>query len=439
MIEVHCVGHQFWSFNDPRHPLQVADVPDDVRHAMRTVYEATDAQVGRLLEHAGTGATVFLLASHGYQPFVHGPQLLPELLVRLGLRRAPSRLTVAPSYLPSFARAALRAIMPMSLRNRRNPRAGLVPMSFDLASPSNRVAALENNRCGALRINVRGREPYGRVEPGAQVEAIVTRLRAELEALTDPVSGERIVTRVATARLFGPDHHPDLPDVMVAFRDDLGPLETCVGPRVGRDHRAVLSAPTAVPTVGPRTSGARVTMRRRRSCGSPARECTRTVPAGPVEPSTSPRPRSCRCSTSRSRRASTVLAHQPGRRDRPKYRGVVGLALEGAMELVVAIAIAGGLGFWTYSDAKGLDQRGIRVLRWSPAAWGWLVFLFALLFGILYLVNRARAIAAGVPPQPAAEPEPDVPRRFCPKCGTQIVPYAADRHGCGREMERISP
>jgi hypothetical protein len=108
------------------------------------------------------------------------------------------------------------------------------------------------------------------------------------------------------------------------------------------------------------------------------------------------------------------------------------------MELVVAIVIAGGLGFWTYSDAKGLDQRGIRVLKWSPAAWGWLVFLFALLFGILYLVNRGRAIAAGAPP-PATEPEPDVPRRFCPKCGTQIVPYAAYCHGCGREMERISP
>jgi hypothetical protein len=110
------------------------------------------------------------------------------------------------------------------------------------------------------------------------------------------------------------------------------------------------------------------------------------------------------------------------------------------MELLVALVIAGGLGFWTYSDARGLDQRGIRVLKWSPAAWGWLVFLFALLFGILYLVNRPKAIARGAAPPPAvAEPEPDVPRRFCPKCGTQIVPYAAYCHGCGREVERISP
>jgi hypothetical protein len=111
------------------------------------------------------------------------------------------------------------------------------------------------------------------------------------------------------------------------------------------------------------------------------------------------------------------------------------------MSLLVAIVVAGALGFWVYSDARKLDRRGIRVLKWSPVAWGWLVFLFALLFGILYLVNRSKTIAAaGAPPtaRPDYEPEPEMPRRFCPTCGTQIVPFASYCHGCGREVERIS-
>jgi len=112
------------------------------------------------------------------------------------------------------------------------------------------------------------------------------------------------------------------------------------------------------------------------------------------------------------------------------------------MNLFVGLVIAGGLGYWTYRDAKALDDRGVRVLNWSPKAWGWLVFLVAIVFGILYLVNRPKAVAAGaagaVPPR-EREPEPDAPRRFCPKCGTEIVPYAAYCHGCGRELERISP
>ena len=39
--------------------------------------------------------------------------------------------------------------------------------------------------------------------------------------------------------------------------------------------------------------------------------------------------------------------------------------------------------------------------------------------------------------EPEPEPEPELPRRFCPACGTQIVRYASYCHGCGREVERI--
>src|SRR5262245_15601321 len=114
------------------------------------------------------------------------------------------------------------------------------------------------------------------------------------------------------------------------------------------------------------------------------------------------------------------------------------------MSLLFVVLIAAGLGFWVYSDARNLDRRGIRVREWPPAPWGWLVFLCSLVFGILYLVNRPKAIAgAGAPPprpdyEPEPEPEPELPRRFCPSCGTQIVRYASYCHGCGREVERIS-
>src|ERR1019366_9902749 len=60
----------------------------------------------------------------------------------------------------------------------------------------------------------------------------------------------------------------------------------------------------------------------------------------------------------------------------------------------VGLAIAAGLGIWAYIDASALRSRGIRVGSMSPAAWGWLVFLIAIIFGILYLVQRPKAIAA---------------------------------------------
>jgi predicted AlkP superfamily phosphohydrolase/phosphomutase len=58
-----------------------------------------------------------------------------------------------------------------------------------------------------------------------------------LLALRDPASGETIVARAFTAdEKFGHDHHPDLPDLICVFRTDLGMIEHCESPAVGRVH-----------------------------------------------------------------------------------------------------------------------------------------------------------------------------------------------------------
>jgi len=77
----------------------------------------------------------------------------------------------------------------------------------------------------------------------------------------------------------------------------------------------------------------------------------------------------------------------------------------------LGLAIAAGLGIWAYRDAKLLRSRGITVGSMPPAAWGWLVFLIAIIFGILYLVQRPKAIAAASrapldPPLSAPVPSP---------------------------------
>jgi len=58
----------------------------------------------------------------------------------------------------------------------------------------------------------------------------------------------------------------------------------------------------------------------------------------------------------------------------------------------VGLLLAAGLGIWTYLDAKKLRDRGIVVGSIPAPAWGILVFLIAIVFGILYLVLRPRAI-----------------------------------------------
>lgn len=238
--ETHCVGHQFWHFLDSRHRWHDPHAPAHLRNAILSVYRRVDEGLGRLVEAAGSGAFVLVVASHGMGPYTGGPQLLPEVLVRLGMgsgRRSGGsswlrRLQTKVSHSPRIVQPLLRRLADTSLVKRWQTGAGC--LLDPLESPSTLAASLRNNRCGAIRLNLRGREPFGQVDPGSEAEELISALRQELLALRHPANGALIVKRVVTAaEAFGSGYHPDVPDLMVVFRTDLGPLEACHSPRVG--------------------------------------------------------------------------------------------------------------------------------------------------------------------------------------------------------------
>lgn len=238
--ETHCAGHQFWHLLDRTHPRHPADVPPRLRDALKLVYEAIDAGMARLIERAGPDVTVLALASHGMGPYVGGPQLLPEVLSRLGMagrpdtapRRRLRALHDRARYLPRPVKLMLRKALGFAALRRAQASIGVMSEPFE--SPATRAGAVRNNRCGAIRLNLEGREPFGSVAPGAEAEALVAELRAELMALVRPDTGRPIVEGVDTAEeVFGANHHPDLPDLIIRFRTDAGVIEACASPRIG--------------------------------------------------------------------------------------------------------------------------------------------------------------------------------------------------------------
>jgi predicted AlkP superfamily phosphohydrolase/phosphomutase len=229
--ETHCVGHQFWHFFDPDQPGHDPSAPEELREAVKTVYLQVGKGVEALLDTAGPETTLLVFASHGMGTAVGGYQLLPEFLVRIGFGSGGGTAAQVRSRTPTPIRSVVRAVVPGSLRRRIQARAGSLPLPLE--SPDTKAIAIPNNRCGGIRFNLKGREPYGAVEPD-EVDALVEELRRELHALEDPESGERIVKRVVTAgEAFGPDHHPDVPDVMVVFRTDLGQINAAQSPHAG--------------------------------------------------------------------------------------------------------------------------------------------------------------------------------------------------------------
>ncbi len=238
--EPHCGGHQFWHLLDKSHPNHPADAPQRLRDAMKLLYSAIDEGVGRLIDKAGPGATVIALSSHGMGPYVGGTQLLPEVLSRLGMasvhdtpaRRWLRALHGKARYLPYGVKRPLRKATGIAALRRAQAEIGALLDPFD--SPGTRAGAVKNNRCGAIRLNLKGREPFGSVAPGIEANALLAELRTELMALKLPGTDKPIIDRIIGAEeAFGPDHHPDVPDLMIRFRADIGRLEACQSPRVG--------------------------------------------------------------------------------------------------------------------------------------------------------------------------------------------------------------
>jgi len=230
--ETHCVGHQFWHFFDPQQPGYDASAPHELRDAVKTVYGKVAEGVGALVEAAGPETTVLVLASHGMGTYVGGYQLLPEFLVRIGAGSGSGATAQVRSRLPAPVRNAVRRVVPARARHRLQQAAASLPVPLE--SPETKAVALPNNRVGAIRFNLAGREPYGRVRPGPEADALTEEIRRELLELEDPATGERVVKSVVTAEeAFGPDHHQDVPDVMVVFRTDLGQIIEARSSRVG--------------------------------------------------------------------------------------------------------------------------------------------------------------------------------------------------------------
>jgi predicted AlkP superfamily phosphohydrolase/phosphomutase len=220
--ESHCAGHQFWWAHDPTHPHYSQGGSD----LLAQVYEGLDAALGRLLARIPPNATTMIVLSHGVGVHHDADHLLAEILQRLDdAYGAPQRWLVRREQL---LRRVDRARERWSAEGRRRPSS---PKSVD---SSRRFFKIPNNEYnGAIRINLRGREPRGRVERGEELEQLLTWLEHELLELRDPGTRRPLVRRVLRARDAYSGRQLDaLPDLLVDWERST-PITAAASVRIG--------------------------------------------------------------------------------------------------------------------------------------------------------------------------------------------------------------
>ena len=228
--ESHTGNHQFWKYRPG------SGAPEsEFTHAIRDIYQDIDREMGALLAQLPEDANVFIVSSVGMEGCYPADGLMEAFLRELGYQAPPAPappslrpMALARRFVPEAWRVALSRFLPRDTRER------LLADQFRGGSDWKKTTAfsIPGAYTSFVRVNLRGREPEGIVEPGTEYDALLGRLEADLLQLIDPKTGGRAVKQVArTEELFGAGVPDALPDLFVEWEPTDYFVERVLHPR----------------------------------------------------------------------------------------------------------------------------------------------------------------------------------------------------------------
>jgi predicted AlkP superfamily phosphohydrolase/phosphomutase len=221
--EPHPAGHYLW----PADVGCVSSAQEDQVTSLLSFYVALDRALGALVDKLPVRTTLLIVSGDGVCVNYSAWYLLPAVLERLGYTHPAGSETGNGHQPRSLVGRAKRMVSP-AVRRRI---ADLLPWWLrDKLGAREQAADLE----GCIRINLKGREPNGIVEPGAEYSRLCDEIRARLLEFTNPANGMPAVRRVwIRNEVFPGDRQEQLPDLIVTWNHE-APFKSLASPRFGR-------------------------------------------------------------------------------------------------------------------------------------------------------------------------------------------------------------
>jgi predicted AlkP superfamily phosphohydrolase/phosphomutase len=222
--ETHPAGHYLW----PATFAREKGAEDSGFDAVRSVYSAIDAAIGKLRADIPRDTTLIVVSGDGVRPNHAGWHLLPKVLEGLGYTneagdreaagKSKPRSPIArlKGALPPRARRWVADMLPRSLRERVGAH-----LQSHIDWSHTRAFTLPTDLEGYIRINLRGREPQGIVSPGAEYDQLCANIRSRLLGLTNAATGKPAVRDVWLCHeVFAGQRQEQLPDLVVSWNDE---------------------------------------------------------------------------------------------------------------------------------------------------------------------------------------------------------------------------
>jgi predicted AlkP superfamily phosphohydrolase/phosphomutase len=200
------VQHAMWKYMSPNHPLHDPKKFKKYGDAILHYFQYVDRALGEIVEQLDDHTVLMLMSDHGFGPFhkfIHVNNWLREqgwLQIkpnpRSWVKSALFDLGLAPmnvyNLLMQFGFGKLKREV---VRGKGQGLLKALFLSFEDVDWS-RTQAYSLGNVGQIRLNVRGREPQGIIEPGEQYESVRNKIIARLWELGDPETGEKVVQEV---------------------------------------------------------------------------------------------------------------------------------------------------------------------------------------------------------------------------------------------------
>jgi predicted AlkP superfamily phosphohydrolase/phosphomutase len=216
----------------------------------RELFGIIDRSIGEL-RNARPEADLLVFSFSGMGPNYSGWHILPEVLARIGMgapeenKRLGGYFSPLQRWGPWKTRALERILSPRMIEAAK----ARVPARFwdrwtrrllHANSGWDRSIAfcVPNDYTGAIRINLQGREPRGRIAAGEEYQRVCDQITTALLELRHIETGRPVVKEVVhTHRIYSGPHLEALPDLMVLWANES--LVTGVSsPRVGEIRQA---------------------------------------------------------------------------------------------------------------------------------------------------------------------------------------------------------
>ena len=177
------LGHMFWSAMDAKHPAH--DPASKYSHVIEETYKNMDKILGKALERLDSQTTLMVMSDHGFAPFYRAFNLNTWLKEQGYVRLVDRPTKDGAEFFANVNWGETRA--------------------YGLG-------------INGLYINLKGREPRGVVEPGAERDSLLKEITGKLLAVRDSKTGEQIIRRVYRAEeVYSGPALREAPDLIIGY------------------------------------------------------------------------------------------------------------------------------------------------------------------------------------------------------------------------------